>query len=139
MAPQKNNLSTSGAFYEPNNFVAFTRVEAGVPVEFHPLMRFLLSSKLNYYLHEAPTIQCELVEELWASVKYQESANEISFICKGKPFTLTNSALGEALRLPQNKCSALASDEDVRQMLDHTNYAMNPSSVNLGVISLTSL
>ena len=63
MAPQKNNVSVSGAIYEPNNFVAFTKVEARITAEFHPMMKFLSSFQLMYCLHEAPTIQHELVEE----------------------------------------------------------------------------
>ena len=97
-------------------------------------MKFISPFKLDYCLHEAPTIQCEFVEEFWESAEYQESANEISFICKGKPFTITTTALGEVLRLPQNNSSAIASYEDVRQMLNDTNYALTPSSVNLGEI-----
>ena len=134
MAPQKKNTPTLGVIHEPNNIVAFTRVEAGVPEEFHPLMKFLSSSNLNYCLHEAPTIQCELMEEFWASAEYKESANEISFIFKGKTYTITTTALGEVLMLPQNNISAIALDEDVIQMLKDTNYALTPSSVKLGEV-----
>ena len=92
-------------------------------------MKFLSTSKLNYCLHEAPTIQCEFVEELWTSAEYKESAYKISFICKGKSYTITTSILGEALRLLQNNSSAIALDEDVRHMLTNTNYALTPLPV----------
>ena len=126
MAPQKKNISLTGVIYEPNNFIAFTTVDSSVPKEFHSIMKFLGESKLGYYLHEAPTIQCELLEELWATTEFKEEANEISFICKGKSYNLSTSVLGNVLRLPENNCSALASDEEVRQMLNDINYGVTP-------------
>ena len=100
MAPQKKNTFASEVIYEPNDFIAFTSVASAVPEKFHPLIKFLSASKLNYCLHEYPTIHCELVEEFWTSAEYNESTNEISFICKGKSYTITTTILGEALRLP---------------------------------------
>ena len=90
---------------------------------------------MGYCLHEAPTIRCELLEEFWATAKFKEEANKISFICKGKSYNLSTSVLGNALRLPENKCSALASDEEVRRMLNDINYVVTPSSVNLGEVA----
>ena len=90
---------------------------------------------MGYCLHEALTIQCELLEEFWTSGEYKESANEISFICKGKPYTLSTSILNDALRLPQSNCSAMASDEEARQMLSDLNYDVTSSSVNLGKVA----
>ena len=81
MAPQKKNTSATGVIYKPNNFIAFTIVDSSVPEEFHPLIKFLANLKLSYYLHEALTIRCELLEEFWTSAEYKESSNEISFIC----------------------------------------------------------
>ena len=98
-------------------------------------MKFLGESKLGYCLHEAPTIQCELVEELWSTAEFKEEVNEISFICKGKSYNLSTSVLENALRLLENNCSSLASDEEVRQMLNDINYAITPSSVNLGEVA----
>ena len=135
MAPQKKNTSLTCVIYEPNNFIAFTTADSSVPEEFHPIMKFLGESKLGYCLHEAPTIQCELLEEFWTTTEFKEDANEISFICKGKSYNLSTSVLGNALRLPENNCSSLASDEEVRQMLNDINYAMTPSSVNLGEVA----
>ena len=77
-------------------------------------MKFLGESKLGYSLHEAPTIQCELLEEFWTTTEFKEGANEISFICKGKSYNLSTSVLGIALRIPENNCSSLASHEAVR-------------------------
>ena len=98
-------------------------------------MKFLGESKLGYCLHEAPTIQCELLEEFWTTAGYKEGANKISFICKGKPYTLSTAVLSDALRLPENNCSSLASDEEIRQMLSDINYDVTPSSVNLGEVA----
>ena len=134
MAPQKKNVSNSGIIYEPNYFVPFTKVQHGAPSEFYPMIKILASSKLAYFLHEAPTIQCELVEEFWSSNEYLEKINKISFVCKGKPYTLTPELLGYALRLPENNSSSLASNDEIRKMLDETNYALTPSNVNLGEI-----
>ena len=92
-------------------------------------------TKLGYCLHEAPIIQCELVEEFWTSTEYKGSANKISFICKGKPYSISTSVLNDALRLPENNCSAMASDEEVRQMLSDINYVVTPSSINLGDVA----
>ena len=89
---------------------------------------------MSYCLHEAPTIQRELVEEFWRTAEFAEGTNEISFICKGKSYTITSALLGKALRLSENSCSALVSDENIRMMLDETNYALTPSTVNLGEI-----
>ena len=75
--------------------MAFTKVETGLPSEFHLMMKFLASSRLTFCLNEAPIIQCELVEKFWQPAEYQESTNEISFDCKGKPYTLTTTVLGE--------------------------------------------
>ena len=105
MAPQKKNISLTGVIYEPNNFIAFTTADSSVPEEFHSIMKFLGESKLGYCLHEAPTIQCELLEEFWTTAEFKEDANEISFICKGKSYNLSTSVLGNALRLPENNCS----------------------------------
>ena len=54
---------------------------------------------------------------------------------KGKSYTISTTVLGEALRLPQNNSSAIASDEDVRKMLSDLNYDVTPSSVNLGEVA----
>ena len=48
---------------------------------------------------------------------------------------MSTSVLSDALRLPENNCSAMASDEEVRQMLSDINYDVTPSSVNLGEVS----
>ena len=74
------------------------------------------------------------MEEFWTTTEFKEDANEISFICKGKSYNLSTSVLCNALRLPENNCSALASDEEVRHMLNDINYAMT-SSVNLGEVA----
>ena len=113
MAPQKKNTSLTGVIYEPKNFIAFTTVDFSVPEEFHPIMKFLGESKFKYCLHEAPTIQCELLEEFWTTAEFKEDANEISFIYKGKSYNLSTSVLGIVLRLLENNCSSLASDEEV--------------------------
>ena len=91
MAPQKKNISLTDVIYEPNNFIAFTTVDSSVPEEFHAIMKFLGESKLGYCLHEAPAIQCELLEEFWTRVEFKEDANEISFICKVKSYNLSTS------------------------------------------------
>ena len=132
MEPQKKNIYLTGVIYEMNNFIAFTTTDSSVPEEFHSIMKFLGESKLGYRLHEAPTIQCE---EFWSTAEFKEEANKISFICKGKSYNLSTSVLGNALRHPENKCSSLASDEEVRHMLNDINYAMTPSSVNLGEVA----
>ena len=97
MAPQKKNTSAIGVIYEPNNFIAFTTVDSSVPDEFHPLIKFFVNSKLSYCLHEHPTIQCKLLEEFWTSAEYKESSNEISFICKGKTYTISTSVIKRCL------------------------------------------
>ena len=135
MAPQKKNLSMSGVIDEPNNFVAFTTVDSSIPKEFHPMMKFLANLKLGYYLHEAPTIQCELVEEFWTSAEFKESASKISFTCKGKSYTNASSSMNDALRLPENNSSTNASYEDVRQLLSDIKYDVTPTSVQLGEVA----
>ena len=64
-----------------------------------------------------------------------KSSNEISFICKGKSYTITTTVLEEDLRLPLNNSFAIASDEDIRKMLIDLNYALTPSSFNLGDVA----
>ena len=75
------------------------------------------------------------MEEFWTSAEFKEDANEISLICKGKSFNLSTSILGNALRLPENNFSSLASDEEVRQMLNDINYVVTRSSVNSGEVA----
>ena len=135
MALQNKNTSAIGVIYEPNNFMAFTTTDSTVPEEFHPLIKFLAGSKLNYCLHEAPTIQYEFLEEFWTSAEYKKSANKISFICKGKPYTIFTYVLRDVLRLPENNSSVIASDEDIRKMLSDLNYVVTPSSVHLGEVA----
>ena len=43
--------------------------------------------------------------------------------------------LKDALRLPENNSSAIASDEDVMKMLTELNYVVTPSSVHLGEVA----
>ena len=76
-----------------------------------------------------------MLEEFWTSAKYKESANEISFIYKGKSYTISTSVLKDALRLPKNNYSAMASYEEVRKMLSDLNYDVTPSSVYLGEVA----
>ena len=74
------------------------------------------------------------MEEFWNSAEYKESANEISFICKGKSYTITTSVLRESLRVLENNSSAIASDEAVRKMLSDLNYDVTLSSIHLGEV-----
>ena len=114
--------------------MVFMKMEARIPMEFKPLIRFMAFYKLSYYMHEAPDIQCELVEEFWSSTEFYEGTNEISFVCKGKSYTLTSALLRETFRLPETKYIALAKEEDIRKILDQTNYDISSARVNLGEV-----
>ena len=87
MAPIVKLMSQTGFIYEKNNFVALVEMD-GAHADYHKMMDFIKNCKLSYAMLEAPTIFCEVVEEVWTTAVYNPNDVTITFNLKGNSYCL---------------------------------------------------
>ena len=92
MAPVVKIMSQSGFIYEKNNFIALVEKNEAHS-DYHKMMDFIKNCKLSYAMLEAPTIYCEVVEEIWTTAEFNSIDMTISFTLKGLVITNENNKL----------------------------------------------
>ena len=112
MAPQTKLMLISGFVYEKNNFVALVDI-ASSHSDFHIMMNFIKSCKLSYAMLEAPTIYCEVVEEMWTSAQFDRTNGTLSFTIKGKEYVVNSDVVTACFRLPENNCLNAPLDAEI--------------------------
>lgn len=94
-------MSITCYIYELNNFMAFVNT-TNDPQEFHGLMEFIKDCKLSYAMLEAPTIYCEVMEEIRSVFMYDSGNNTLVF--KGNIHVINTDVLTACFKLPENNC-----------------------------------
>ena len=89
MAPIVKLMSQTGFVYEKNNFVSLVEKD-GAHEDYHKMMDFIKGCKLSYAMLEAPTIYCEVVEEIWTTVVFNQTDLTITFNLKGKSYCINS-------------------------------------------------
>lgn len=81
---------------------------------------------------EAPTINYEIVEEIWTMATYSETDKILSFSLKVTKYVVSCEALTKCLHLSVNNCEYRPTELDIRTMLEDNKY-VDPNT-NLGKI-----
>lgn len=68
----------AGFIYEKNNFTTYVDTESARQ-DYHRMMEFMKKCKLAYSMLEAPTIYCEMVEEIWISAVFVSTNCTLTF------------------------------------------------------------
>ena len=128
MAPVVKIMSQSGFIYEKNNFVALV-AKNEAHSDYHKMMDFIKNCKLSYAMLEAPTIFCEVVEEIWTTAEFNSMDMTISFTLKGKTHCINCDDLQACFKLPENNAMTPHTDSDVSSMLDSIGYSFDSASL----------
>ena len=80
MAPVVKITSATGFIYEQNNHVAYVDKEGKKTEAFHTIMDFIKECKFSYAMLHAPTIYCEIVEQMWTSARYDSASKTLSIV-----------------------------------------------------------
>ncbi|KAK1394259.1 hypothetical protein POM88_013315 [Heracleum sosnowskyi] len=131
MAPTNKTMSLTGFTYEKNNFTSLVDFE-NHPEAYHKMMKFINGCKLSHAILVAPTIYCEVVEEVWTSSVFDSENITLTFNLKGKEHIINADIVTTCLRLPENNCLENHTDNNIVTMLNSINYAKE--TVNLGKI-----
>ena len=135
MAAAKKLTSAAGFEYKLNNFTAYLETTPGNS-DFHDIMKFLKQCRLSYAMTAAPTIYCEIVDEMWTTAVYNEGSKTITLKIKNNEYVINSETVRNALHLPVNNCAARPNDENLTDMLEAIHYS---AEINLGNISRAHL
>ena len=99
MAPINKIVSATGFTYEQNNHVAFVDKSATTKPgkAFHPMMDFISECKCCFAMLHAPTIYCEIVEQMWTFVRYNTETKTLTVVINGNEFAVTGEVVRNAL------------------------------------------
>ncbi|MGI4673406.1 hypothetical protein ACR2XN_28485 [Klebsiella pneumoniae] len=131
MAPIVKIQSITGFIYEKNNFVAYVDTEQA-PSDFHKMMEFIKHCKLSYAMLEAPTIYCEVVEEMWTSASFDSKNETLSFSIKNTEYIVNSDVMLACFKIPENNCDISPTYAELVAMLNAIKYAKETD--NLGKI-----
>ena len=132
MEPVVKNTSRTGFIYEQNNHVAYVDKEVKKTEAFHTMMDFIKECKFSYAMLHAPTIFCEIVEQMWTSARYDPTSKTLSVIINGVSYNIDGETVRVALNLPRNSTDRLPNDNEIVSMLRNMHY--NGDLSNLGQI-----
>ena len=78
-------ISATGFIDEQNDYVAFVNKSATTEPGkvFHPMMDFISECKYLYSMLHAPTIYCEIVEQMWTSARYNSNTKTLTVTING--------------------------------------------------------
>ena len=122
MAPIVKIISQAGFVYEQNNHVAYVDKEGKHSAAFHTMMDFIKECKLSYAMLHAPTIYCEIVEQMWTSGRYDSTSKTLSVSINGTSYNINGETVRAALHLPKNSTDRLPSDSEIVSMLRDMHY-----------------
>ena len=132
MAPVVKITSNTGFIYEQNNHVAYVDKDGKNAEAVHTMMDFIKECKFSYAMLHAPTIFCEIVEQMWTSARYDPTSKTLSVIINGVSFNIDGETVRVALNLPRNSTDRLPNDSEIVSMLRNMHY--NGDLSNLGQI-----
>ena len=134
MAPAVKITSHTGFIYEQNNHVAFVHKSATTEPRkaFHPMMDFITECKCSYAMLHAPTIYCEIVEQMWTSARYNPESKSHIVSINGNDYAVNGEVVRNALKLPANSIDRLPTENEILRMLEDMHY--NGDMSNLGQI-----
>ncbi|KAL8097891.1 hypothetical protein AgCh_030852 [Apium graveolens] len=124
-------------FTKPLNESTFTRLVSELALvekneahsDYHKMTDFIKNCKLSYAMLEAPTIYCEVIEEIWTTAEFNSTDMTIAFSLKGKDYCINCDDLQSCFKLPENNAMTPHTDKDVSAMLDSIGYAFDSASL----------
>ena len=128
MAPVVKIMSQSGFIYEKNNFIALVEKNEAHS-DYHKMMDFIKNCKLSCAMLEAPTIYCEVIEEIWTTAEFNSTNMTIAFSLKGKDYCINCDDIQSYFKLPENNAMTPHTDNDVSRMLDSIGYSFDSASL----------
>ena len=130
MAPSNKIVCTTGFTYEQNNHVAFVDKEDKQSEAFHPMMDFIKECKCSYAMFHAPTIYCEIVEQMWTSARYNLESKTLSVVINNVSYDITGETVRAALNLPRNSTNRVPNDNEILRMLKDMHYNGDMSNLS---------
>ena len=132
MAPVVKITSSTGFIYEQNNHVAYVDKEGKKTEAFHTIMDFIKECKFSYAMLHAPTIYCEIVEQMWTSAKYDSASKTLSVVINDAIYNIDGETVRVSVKLPRNSTDRVPNDNEIVRMLRDMHY--NGDLSNLGHI-----
>lgn len=110
--------------YKQNNHVAFVDKSAITEAEtaFHPMMDFITECKCSFAILHAPTIFCEIVEQMWTSARCNTYSKTLTVVINGNEYAVTGEVVRDALKLPVNSTDRLPNYSEIVRMLRDMHY-----------------
>ncbi|KAK1383635.1 hypothetical protein POM88_021370 [Heracleum sosnowskyi] len=131
MTPTNKTMSLTDYIYEKNKFT--TLVDLRDHTEpYHKMMKFIKACKLSYAMLAAPTLICEVIDEVWVSAVFDSVNTTITFNLKGNEHVINSDIVTTCLKLPKNNGLEKHNDSDIVVMLNSIRYAL--STDNIGKI-----
>ena len=94
MAPIVKITSQTGFVYEQNNHVAYVDKDGKHSAAFNTMMDFIKECKFSYAMLHAPTIFCEIVEQMWTSGRYDSTSKTLSVSINGTNYNIDGEIVG---------------------------------------------
>ena len=132
MAPVVKVSSATGFIYEQNNHVAYVDKTGNKTAAFHTIMNFIKECKFSYAMLHAPTIFCEIVEQMWTSTRYDSGTKTLTVMINDVNYNINGETVRAALKLPRNSTDRVPTDDEIVRMLRDMHY--NGDLSNLGQI-----
>ena len=130
MAPVVKVPSATGFIYEQNNHVAYVDKTGNKTAAFHTVMDFIKECKFSYAMLHAPTIFCEIVEQMWTSARYDSGTKTLTVMINDVNYNINGETVRVALKLPST--DRMPTDDEIVRMLRDMHY--NGDLSNLGQI-----
>ena len=105
---------------------------ASAPTDFHKMMEFIKNCKLSYSMLEAPTLYCEVVEEIWTSATFDSKNETISFYLKNNEYVVNVDVMTACFEIPENNYDSSPTYAEIVSIFTAINYAKETD--NLGQI-----
>ncbi|KAL1808707.1 hypothetical protein ACET3Z_025697 [Daucus carota] len=96
------------------------------------LLDFIKECKFSYAMLHAPTIYCEIVEQMWTSATYDSGTKTLSVMINNISYNINGETVRAALRLPRNSTVRVPTENEIVSMLRDMHY--NGDLSNLGQI-----
>ena len=91
--------------------------EAKKTEAFHTMMDYIKECKCSYAMLHAPTIYCEIVEQMWTSARYNSDSKTLTVRINNEDYVINGEVVRAALNLPRDSTDRLPNDSEILSML----------------------
>ncbi|XP_074356265.1 uncharacterized protein LOC141695964 [Apium graveolens] len=123
------NLQLSESDIQNITLIALVNNEIAAFKDYHKMMDFIRSCKLNYATLESLVIYYEVVEDIWTTSVYNSQDKTITFTLKCNNYCINSDVIRACFQLPENNTLVPHTDTDVSSMLISMGYSFEPAKL----------